>query len=411
MVEEGPLASRLGARSKTVAGDAIVYAHHPPMIYGVAALVSAIAPPEAGARLSAMLAALVALVLLVLLLRECDLPPGSASLGLLVSVATPMFMTYGAMLEPHVLGLAPMIALVLLWQRTRRGGPSPLWVWALATATTTFTSWSAGFLCVRVAILLAIGGDRQRAVAVLAATAASACLVGMWIWWAYDGSMAEPIQRALYRAGIIEGGRVTLIGMTRRQAGFLGDLFPVGSWLLVPVACFGLLDGRTRPIVAVALGAVLGYAVIFKNGASDHDYWLYCLILPLSLGASAGADAIAHWINRHVARPRVAAALVTAVLLPGLGLTIRTPSTEVLRRRTSESIGGAARAVDWPATQRFAYHVAGRRGPTDLLPWLYFYSRRQPFGVPGPESVPTGEVVLNIVEGRLIALAGEGVHD
>jgi hypothetical protein len=48
IVEEGPLASRLGASSRTVSGDRVVYAHHPPLVYlEDAAAFMTIGSPEA----------------------------------------------------------------------------------------------------------------------------------------------------------------------------------------------------------------------------------------------------------------------------------------------------------------------------------------------------------------------------
>jgi len=38
IVEEGPIESKLGASSRTLFGDRVVYAHHPPLIYLASAL-------------------------------------------------------------------------------------------------------------------------------------------------------------------------------------------------------------------------------------------------------------------------------------------------------------------------------------------------------------------------------------
>ena len=83
------------------------------------------------------------------------------------------------------------------------------------------------------------------------------------------------------------------------------------------------------------------------------------------------------------------------------------PSNEKGQRRIAAQIGAQARTLRWPAGQRYAYHTFGDRGPTDLLPWLLFYSRRAPFGVDGPQSVPRGETLLRIADGRLVTLPGE----
>src|SRR5438552_888455 len=76
IVEEGPLASRLGASSRTVSGDRVVYAHHPPLVYLEDAFALAvIRSPEAAARLPAVMSSLAVLVLVGLVLAACALPP------------------------------------------------------------------------------------------------------------------------------------------------------------------------------------------------------------------------------------------------------------------------------------------------------------------------------------------------
>jgi hypothetical protein len=412
IVEDGLVLTRVGARSRVAGGEWVVYAHHPPLVYALAALAAASGTSEVSARLSAALASLAAVVLLGLLLTACGLPPGAAGLGLLYATATPMFLAFGTMLEPHVLGLAPMVLLVSLWQRMRVGDEPPAMAWILGAGVATLTSWLGGLLCLWVGGTLLLSRRRRPAVALLAATVGSAILIGGWMWWAYEGALGEFVQRALHRTGTVEEGRVTVIGMARQQARYLTDLFPVGGWLAVPAAGLGLLDRRTRPIVGASLGAVLGYALIFRNGASDHNYWLYCLILPLALGAAVGADAVARWSRSHVARPGLVRAALAAALVGALGITtLLRPSMDESQRRYAATLGADARSVRWPQAQRYAYHTFGERGPTDLLPWLLFYSRRQPFGVDGPQSVPPDELLLRMVDGRLVAVPGAQVSD
>src|SRR5256885_14868 len=206
--------------------------------------------------------------------------------------------------------------------------------------------------------------------------------------------------------GAGDSDRVSILQAARQQLRYLRDLFPVGSWLVVAVAGLGLLDRRTRPLVAVSLGTVLGYAVVFKNGAYDHSYWLYCLLLPLPLGAAVAADAVSRWLARH-RLPRLAPAAFAAPLVVALALTVWRPSNDQGQNRIGAALGAQARAIDWPGGQRYAYHTFGGDGYTDLLPWLRFYARREPFGIDGPASVPQGQVVLRLVDGRLRADPGE----
>ncbi len=407
IVEEGPLASQLGASSRTMSGDRVVYAHHPPLVYlEEAAALIALGSPEAAARLPAVLSSMVVLVLVVLLLIACGLPPGSVGLGLLIAFATPMFVTFGAVTEPDALGLAPIAGLALLWQRSRLGFEPPSWAFGLVAAIATLTSWEASLFAASLGIILILIDRRRAAVAVLVGIAISAILIALWIWWAYHGNVGEFFQRALHRVGGGDTGRVTLRQMTRRQMGYFSDLFPVGKWLVVPVAALGLLDQRTRPLAAASLGTVIGYALLFRNGAYDHDYWLYCILLPLALGAAVAVDTVSRLLATHSwlrwTRPLLGAALVVV-----LGIKVWQPSNEQSQERYATAIGAQARSLPWPAAQRYAYHSFGGTGPTDLLPWVQFYSRRLPLGVDGSQSVPRGEIVLHFVDGRLVTVPGQ----
>jgi len=155
---------------------------------------------------------------------------------------------------------------------------------------------------------------------------------------------------------------------------------------------------------------VLGYALLFRNGAYDHSYWLYCILLPLSLSAGAAADAVARGLS-NLSLPRLTPAALAITLAVVLGVATWQPSKELAQQRYATAMGAQARALRWPPAQRYAYHALGGHGPTDLMPWLLFYSRRQPFGVDGPQSVPPGEIVLRVVDGQLVTVQGEQTHE
>jgi hypothetical protein len=408
IVEEGFLASRLGGTSHTMTGDRVVYAHHPPLVYLADAVAFGITSTELSARLPAIASSYIALVLLAFLLAACGLSSGAASVGLSAAFATPMFLMFGAMSEPHILGLAPMTALILLWQRNRCGQRVPSWMIGVVTAIATITSWQAA-LCAGIigVTLLLLDRNRPAAAAALAGCAVAAILVGLWILWAYDGDGREFMARAMHRLGT-GTGRVSFLQMGRRQVEFFNDLFPVGGWLMVPIAALGLFDRRTRAPVAVSLGTVVGYGLLFRNAAYDHNYWLYCILLPLTLGAAVAADGVTRTLSRK-ARLGYAPHAIAIALLVIFGLTLGRPSQEEIHRRWASEVGAQARALVWPANQRYAFHGFGDRGRTDLLPWVFFYSRREPFGVDGPQSVPRGQLMLKTTGGRPVTEPGEQV--
>jgi hypothetical protein len=298
-----------------------------------------------------------------------------------------------------------MTSLVFLWSRIRRGDPVPAPLLMLAAVVATLTSWSAALCAVVVgAVLLVWEQRRDAALAVLGGTLMAAVLAGMWILWAYDGDPTDFWNRAVLRLGVGPEYRITLRQAVGQQRLYFRDLFPFGGWLMVPVAAFGLLDRRTRPLVAVSLGTVLAYAALFKNGAYDHNYWLYCILLPLALGAAAAADVGSRWLSSvHRVAPHVAAAGLVIFVSALLWM----PSQEQRQRLLANQIGAQARELRWPSGQRYAYHAFGGAGRTDLLPWLVFYSRRVPFGVEGPRAVPQDAVLVRFLDGRLVTLRGE----
>ena len=213
------------------------------------------------------------------------------------------------------------------------------------------------------------------------------------------------MDRAFHRVGATGTGRVTLHQAISRQRTYFADLFPIGGWLVVPLAALGLFNRRTRLPVAASLGTVLAYAALFKNGASDHGYWLYCVLLPAVLGMAAAADGVARAASRH-RLALVAVIAVGAAVMSALGVTLSRRSAEEEQRVRGVMIGSQAAALKWPSDQRFAYHMFGGSGRTDLLPWLLYYSRREPFGVGGPRSIPSNEVVLGLEGERLVLLPG-----
>jgi 4-amino-4-deoxy-L-arabinose transferase-like glycosyltransferase len=407
IVEEGLIASELGATSQTPSGDRVVYAHHPPLIYIASALAYTLpGPVEARARLPAVVAALSTLFLTVILLQRCGVASGPAAMGLLLAFGTPMFLVFGAVTEPDALGLVPMTGLTLLWQRLREGTQVRGWALGSVAAAGALTSWHVCLFAALLGAALLVERRPAAAVAVLLGATAGAVLTSLWMLWAYQGDISGFFHRALLRAGVGGQNRVGTLQMVGQQIHYLRDLFPVGRGLVVVVAGSGLLDRRTRPLVAVSLGTVLAYTLVFKNGAYDHSYWLYPVLLPLALGAAVVAAAASRWLASS-RLPRLAPTALGGTLTLAVALGIRRVSDEQLQDAIGAAVGAQARDIAWPEGQRYAYHTLGGRGSTDLLPWLRFYARREPFGVDGPASVPRGQVVLRMVDGRLRVEPGE----
>ena len=408
IVEEGPLVSRLGAASTTQATDRVVYAHHPPLIYLTEAIAFLLpGPVEWAARLPAIFTGLAGLVFTVLLLQHAGVGPGAAAMGVLVGFATRMFFVFGAVPEPHIMGLAGMAALSLVWQRLKTGELS-LWVPASVAALVALTSWQGALFAGLVGVGMLLEKRRGPAFAVWLGTAAGVGGTALWILWAYGGDLQDFLTRAVLRTGAGTVDQISIPLMIRNQMHWLHQGFPVGRWLVVPVALCGWFDHRTRPYAVTSLATVLAYAVVFKNAAGEHSYWLYNLIFPVSLGAAAASDAVARWLRGRSPAIRPVPVVVGAALTTLLAISLWRPSEDQDQNAYAAQVGAEARAIAWPEGQRYAYHMFGDLGQTDLLPWLRFYARREPMGVAGPDSVPTGEVVLRSVEGHLRAMQGQG---
>jgi hypothetical protein len=409
ILEDGPIASRFGASIKTASGDRVVYAHHPPMAFlenAVAHIVPA--SSETQARLPAILSSVLAVALGGVLLHELGFRPGAAALALVVAFTTPMFFVFGSITEPLILSLPAMIGLTLLWQRVRIGAQTPAWVFVLVAALATLTSWEAALYAIVMGTALLVR-RRRVGVYVLVGVAAGAVLTGLWIVWAYNGDLGDFMSRAVLRAGSNAEVPVTYRQMAAQQIRYFRDLFAF-DWLVVPIAALGLFDRRTRMLVAASLGTVLAYGLLFRNGAHDHPYWLYCITLPMLMSVASVADRVGRWLMRDQRWRVIAYALGVGVIAVSL-LSLWKPSQEEQRDRFGAKAGAFVRAAKWPANQRYAYHLApGDVGPTspDLLPWLLFYSRLEPYGVDGVRAVPRGQLVLVDDEEGLRLVQGEG---
>jgi len=91
IVEEGPIESRLGASSRTLFGDRVVYAHHPPLIYLASALAFTLpGPVGAPARLPAVVSGLGVLFVTVILLHPSGGGAAAGAVALVMASGLPL---------------------------------------------------------------------------------------------------------------------------------------------------------------------------------------------------------------------------------------------------------------------------------------------------------------------------------
>ncbi len=140
VVERGVVASRLGAWSPEYG----VYIDHPPLILWQTAVTSWVGRGSVAAdRAPAWIGSVVALWLLAKLLAERGIRPFAAGSAVVLVAATPMFLTYGGMLDTPITALPVALGLLLLWLRAVDGRPVRGWALAALSVAATLASWQA----------------------------------------------------------------------------------------------------------------------------------------------------------------------------------------------------------------------------------------------------------------------------
>lgn len=373
LLEEGPASSRLGARS----AENGVYANHPPLLYVETALFEAVAGSRAGvARAPAWLGSVATLTLLAALLLGAGMRPAAAGSAIALVAATPMFLVYGSMLDTPVTSLPFGVAVLLAWERARRGGRVPRLLAAALTGLAVLSGWQSLLVAVIVggwagARLVRRSGDRS-----LDAAFATGALVGLavlaaWLLWAFGWTLGPLLDQFRARTGWT--APVPLGDLLTATVRDTGGMYGVVAALALPGLVLGLADRRTRGMVAVALAVTLPYPLVFRSGAVNHDYWNFWLLLPVAVGLAVGCDRV---LRRRASGAGVetvlaAAVGVVAVLLAGaLWLRPVASSWAMLEgRRAGEAVAG--RQV--PPAQRTAWYTGAVGKPAG---WLALATQR-----------------------------------
>jgi len=327
-----------------------VYAHHPPGLTQVIALVFvAVGPGADAARAVAALSALAALLLLARLLwLECG--PEAAGYGALAAAAQPMLSIYGAHVD--VQG-APVLALslaTLLGYRRWLAGGSAMALLVPAAAASAL-DWYGLYVPVLCALHLLLTRPARRGAAIGLALF-SLALFAAWLAWLASlpgQSLGEVLGSARVRvAGALEDSARAAAHLSawwsdtnRLMPGWPALLAAAAAlaagWLRAPAA-----GAMVRPVLGMrALLALLLlppvlHAAAFPAGTVLHDYWLFGL--PPALAAAAALLALR-------LRPVVAVLALGLLLLPGV-----VGAREVLARRDDlpETVGRALAAHTAP---------------------------------------------------------------
>jgi 4-amino-4-deoxy-L-arabinose transferase-like glycosyltransferase len=288
--ESGIVGSRFGG----VRLDGSLYASHPPLIVAATATGELVLGEHPwSTRLPAWLAALASIPVLYALLRSLRLDPVLAAAATVAALGCHMLFVYGSMLDTMVVAFPLGLAVALVWHRQWTGASTPRWwlVFGLATVA-CLASWQATFLVglCGVATAARVRADRRallRAAPYLAAAALGTLVTLSWALWSYE-TFEVMRDKLLRRTG---GESATVGSMVTFQLPWLAQLLGLG--LLACVACaISLRDRRYRPLAALSLVTVVGYAVLLKEGAGGHQFWNYWAMFPAAIGLAYVFEAI-----------------------------------------------------------------------------------------------------------------------
>lgn len=292
-----PIGSHLGGVN--LAGNP--YATHPPVIVaGAAATTGLTGDRPLGVRLPAILASLAALAVVSAVLVQMRFGPLAVAAGIALAGTSAMFLTYGTMLDTPEIGLPASAAVLLVAARLQRRSRTPLWAFALVGALCGLTSWQAGLTAgLAGALLLIEPGTRReriRPVALLAAgLAVAVALTFGWAWWAY-GDLATLKEAFGDRTSSTSGWWI-------QQRYYVGNGYGALRLLVVAAAIVvALVRRRHRLVLAAAVGTPVVWNLLFREGATIHDYWTYSGILAVAVGSAIVVEAVIDRVQRDAPR-------------------------------------------------------------------------------------------------------------
>lgn len=295
MEDNGLVISRFGGRyaSSGHGSPDATYADHPPLLYGEGFVARAIAGHSAAATTApAWVGSLAAMALLAWLLLDAGLSPPAVAAGLALGLGSSMFFVYGTMLDTFVTSVPFGLAALLAAQRAKREKP---FVWPVTVALgalAALAGWQALFVagCGVFWVLAShrheAGGWRRALPLGIGVVGGFAMVVG-WVLWVDDSL------DVLLNQGGVRASSVSVGTWADYQIGALRSLFNPVVILACPLLFAAAYRNRhTRGLVVALLVTVVGYTAAFRQGAANHVYWNFWLVLPLAVAGAAAAELI-----------------------------------------------------------------------------------------------------------------------
>ncbi len=264
------------------------YAHHPPLTnFAQIAVAGALGQDEWQIRLFGYLNGLATLVLIPVLLRTLRVGWSATLLATGALAVTPMFWMYGRVGGGFAL-IAGLAALVVYLRRTPAPSGWMIVLGALVTAATVMLSWVAAATAALFWVWLVWARRLDRvSIALAGGGLAGAAITAAWILGATD--LGELTSHAATRAG----GQFTFGEFLASQGEHALLLLPVWFLVLViPALAAGLVDHRTRAIVAVTTLVAAVWTFAPQEGAMTHNFWNLNWLLPVTVGIAALVDAV-----------------------------------------------------------------------------------------------------------------------
>jgi hypothetical protein len=366
--EIGPIDSRMGTRHL----DGSTYANHPPGLVVEAAAVEAVLGERHWAtRLPAALSSVAAVALVTWLATLLGAGPVAAAVGVTIAFGSPMFKAYWPMLDTPMVGLPFGVGVVALWRAASMRRLRRTWLLAPAAIGAILTSWLG--VLTALGVVVAVAGrrrDRHLLPVTAAAVVAGMSILAAWLLWA-NGGLTPLVDALRLRTGSTEV-RVPLAEVALDVGHDWHTLFPI--WTLV-LGLVGLAIGVRRrdhaDTVALTVGVVVLWIVLFPMGAYFHDYWSYWLLVPLGLGSALAVDQLQRIVAQRWPATVLRAIPAVGVALAVIGLVA--PSAPVDHINAHNQAGRVVEQARYPNDQHVAWYVA--REPVDL-PWLTYLTRR-----------------------------------
>lgn len=343
------------------------YAHHPPMLNVLDALVGLV-PGESTVqlRLAPFLLALSAVPSATWLLRNLCVGWRATLLSVAAMATTGFYWVYGQVM----VDLGPILAVAAATVALGRRGPtdSRVRVAAMTALLACLTSWPGiAFSVVLVAAMAASHRDRATATVAAATAAGIATSLAFMVGAGGASDLGQQVDERT-------GGSTSIGRLVDVVAHDAGGLLP--SWYIVvlPIAVVvGLVDRRTRLLTVLSSVLAGGWVLVLPGGAIVHDYWAYLVLIPGLLGMAAVADEAFDRLAR-IDPPRsvpIAVTTLVAALLLGSFLAMAGgDDADVYVHRPTQA-GRLIESTVIPPDQRFAWSI----GFTDLRVLSYYLDR------------------------------------